>query len=293
MATALTVLGLFRLASPHAHMEFNPPPRSLLAARQDTPTKLDGVWLCRQGGPYRAFAQGRVFYPPSHPLAPPLTVRPAACFADAGEARTAGYAPAPPPPQSIVVDGVYLVPVGADVLRRCQLAANMLKIAVPCPAMLPVPLPGGPSAQCDAEPFGGRRCTFNGQFFLAQRGFPVPPGQRGLLGSVGNLTTALVITALRGPRPFDPARNLYGADACSHLRRFGSPKLVLSDGVAVPGGLFECKGHADNFSELRGSDILMWSERGVAVGIASFGHVPLSRHLLLALAGHLPLVPPA
>ncbi len=60
-----------------------------------------------------------------------------------GTSREAGAASAPnkPPPKAEVIDGVPLVRATASQRHECQKFANYLKRAIPCPGLLPDPIP--------------------------------------------------------------------------------------------------------------------------------------------------------
>jgi len=101
------------------------------------PVALGNTWACPSGG-LRAYRSGMVYYPWYYPAAVPVGIKPTRCYRTARDAESAGFRLALPPTGGVVLDGVYLVPAGAQTKSVCQDAANQLGIVIPCPTLLPV-----------------------------------------------------------------------------------------------------------------------------------------------------------
>ena len=101
------------------------------------PIAIGGAWDCPSGHAVRAYDSGRLYYPGYYPLPLPYEIRPARCFKTGSEAATKGFRLAPPPPGSIVFDGVYLVPVQPQVHDECAKAATAVGLSFPCPTLVP------------------------------------------------------------------------------------------------------------------------------------------------------------
>jgi hypothetical protein len=99
------------------------------------PHAIGNTWACPPV--WNKAYQSRYFYPSYHPAPPSLQTKPTRCYRTDAEARAAGYKLAPAPPGTAVIDGVYLVPASSLVKSSCQAAATQLRIAIPCPTLLP------------------------------------------------------------------------------------------------------------------------------------------------------------
>jgi hypothetical protein len=260
---ALVVTGRWQRQPPR------PPATSPPAAAAATPVSLGPTWACPLAAPVPGFADHHS-YPPGHPAAPPRTLRPVACYQTTGQATAAGYPPAPPPAGTLAVGGVYLVPTGGRLHRRCRQAADGLGFAVPCPGLLPALSPhAAPPAPCDQR-FG---CERGGVFVLEEEGFPVPPGY---VGAAGQAQGRLVVAA--ADRAADHVA------ACEGQRR--PVATVTLHGR--PGRLVECSGAGLHYHSV----LVRWRERGVVMVVSVLGHTQLHRQLAMTVAEHTQVVPP-
>jgi hypothetical protein len=237
------------------------------------PVSLGPTWTCPLGAPVAGFADRRS-YPPGHPAAPPPTVRPVACYQTAAQATAAGYPPAAPPKGTLEVGGVYLVPTGQGLVRRCQQAADGLGFAVPCPGLLPARSPGAvPPAPCD------RRfpCQQGAGFVLEEDGFVVPPGY---VGVAGQAQGRLVVAA---------ARRGTGRVAAHVVACQGRQQPVATVTVhRTWGRLLRCSGSGVHY----GSVLLRWQERGVVMVVSVLGHTRVQQRLAMSVAAHVRVMPP-
>ena len=267
LVTALVVTG----RSQHLAADGQPARPSAAPGAGITAVSLGPIWACPLLAPVPAFAD-RHSYPPGHPAAPPSGTRPAACYPSTVQAAAAGYPPAPPPPGTLEVGGVYLTPpTGRWFQQRCQQAADSLGFAVPCPTLLPATSPHAVPPQPCGRQFP---CLRGGAFLLDQDGFVVPPGS---VGGAGQAQGRLAVAAVS--RPDDPAA------ACEQRKRLVA--TVTLHGMA--GQLVECGGaglHHD-------STLVRWRERGVVMAVSVLGQARLQQRLALTVAEHTQVVPPS
>jgi hypothetical protein len=246
------------------HPSSQPAARSAAAAAAATPVSLGPLWTCPLAAPVPGFADHHS-YPPGHPATPPRTLRPVACYPTGGQAAAAGYPPAPLPAGTLAVGGVYLVPTGDRLQRRCQAAADRLGFAVPCPGLLPAMSPHAvPPAPCDQR----FACEEDFGFLLEEDGFLVPPDYVGPSGQdAGRLVVAAATNRAAEPMVACEDQQRPVATAAVHGR---------------PGRLVDCLGaglHHD-------SVLVRWRERGVVMVVSVLGHTQLQRQLALTVAGH-------
>jgi hypothetical protein len=237
----------------------------------DAPYRIGERLACPLRRPVLATSDGRS-YPPGHPARPPREAAPVACYDTVAAASAAGYALAPLPAGVLDLGGVYLVRTPAGLRDQCRRAAERLGFAVPCPALRPLPSPGAPPPAVCTPPSPCGEPDFG--FLLQATGFLVPSGYVGGFRDTG---ARLAVAAAR--RPAAPAV------ACPGERPM-APVTVRR----ATGGLFGCPPgpgpHSDHL-------LVRWRERGTTMAVSVSGGTGLHRRLVLALAGHLELVPPA
>src|SRR5439155_22243397 len=115
-------------SSPPVHGSMTPSPAG-------QPPEVIGrtAFLCPAG--YGFIAVGSLYYPPTYPSPPGLSVRPARCYQASADAEAAGYALAPPPQGDLQIGFVYLVPADETFLAACRASGRRLGFAVPCPSL--------------------------------------------------------------------------------------------------------------------------------------------------------------
>ncbi len=104
------------------------------------------------------------------------------------QATAVGLAMTQRSPKPEIVDGVPLTPVTASQRSQCQRFASRLKRPMPCPGLLPVPIPvppdysGPPCLGVFGETACGRAAiqVSRSSFVLSQSNFKVPPGYVGV-----------------------------------------------------------------------------------------------------------------
>jgi hypothetical protein len=239
-------------------------------AAADGPYRLDGGYGCPLGRPVLAMADGRS-YPPGHPARPPQHARAVACYQTPEQAAAAGYRPAPLPAGALVIGGVYLAPTDRAFRSRCQLAADRLGFAVPCPGLLPTSTPGTAPPKLCTQRFP---CERGRGFFLRREGFQVPPGY---LGVDKQPQGSIEITAAPTRKP--TVVNL----ACQTERPIATVRVQGSRAVLVG-----CPGWSSS-----GQVTLRWSHAGTRISVSLQGASVVNQQLAIALATHLRLVRPA
>jgi hypothetical protein len=264
LVLALVVTGRV-LGGPDLPSSVRPP----ATAPAPAPYRVGDRLACPHTQPVLATSDGRS-YPLGHPARPARSADPVACYATVAEATAAGYPEAPLPAGALELGGVYLVPVPETVPRDCRRAARRLGLAVPCPRLRPTPLLGSPPPAVCPRPCGDPGFGF----LFEDAGFLVPSGYVGAYPEVGR---RLVVAAARRPTA--------AAVACAGERPV-SPARVRGR----VGGLFACPpGTSPHYEGL----LLRWREGGAVLALSVTGDPAEVRRLVLALAAHLELVPPA
>jgi hypothetical protein len=246
------------------------PARSLTANTQ-APYRIGGTVDCPPAWPVLAMSN-HASYPAGHPARPPAGARPVACYQTAGQAASAGFAPAPLSPGALEVGRVYLTPPSRAFRASCQRVADRLGFAVPCPGLLPTSAPGtAPQGLCEASP------ACRPGLLVFTRVENVAPF--GYVGAVGGYTS-LGIVAM--PAPGEPDRR---GLRCPAEYRIGMPTVHRVRAV-----LAVCP--HDPPSVLGGSVLVRWSERGTVVVVTTPGSGAVNQLLVIALADHVRLVGP-
>ena len=269
LVTALVITGCWQ------DLAGRPPaPAAGPTAAADSPYRLNDGYRCPLGRPVLAMADGHS-YPPGHPARPPHDARPVACYQTPEEAAAAGYRPAPLPAGALVIGGVYLTRTDRAFRSGCQLAADRLGFAVPCPELLPTRPPGtAPPRVCERRyPYP---CQQGLPFGLHHAGFQVPPGY---LGVDKQPQGSLEISA--APAPKSTAAIDRGV-ACETERRIATVRVQGSRAVLVG-----CPGWSSS-----GQVTLRWTQSGVLISVNLQGASVVNQQLLIALAEHLRLVRP-
>lgn len=205
-------------------------------------------------------------------------------------------------PRATVVDGVPLAPLDAEQRSECKQFASELNRPIPCPGLLPVPIPVSASSTLPYPCFGQlgeEQCgpaiieTNHDEFFLNQSNFEVPPGYVGVTvtqyggtatpvrsidgGSLGHF----VFTAQRQPSTPLPTY-------CSPLSAGRTPRVRTA--VA---SIYQCasSGGGPGTEELiMGHDLLEWDAAGFTCEVSFHGHSRLNLDLDLAVARAVTLV---
>lgn len=204
------------------------------------------------------------------------------------------------------VDGVPLIPITASQRAACQRFADQLKRPVPCPGLLPDPIPVSPtsSAASCLSVLGEDGCgpakiqESGGVFLLSQSNFQVPAGYVGVTFEQNN--GAVVPETSVSGGPLGHFVFMAGRDLQSYLRNepgrhvppvptYCSPMRV-DEAIRVHGAIatpYECSdssGAPGELELLMGHDVLAWNDKGVTCEVSFHGHSQVNVDLNIAVA---------
>jgi len=203
---------------------------------------------------------------------------------------------APPPsipvPQvsAKVIDDVPLNPITVKEWQECQKVADATHAPVPCPTLLPVPIPGSLTALNCANsnlptcgrPFIGASGTY---FLVDQYSFEVPDGYIGFEPGIGHF---VIMSARHFNARADPAlRPTPIPGYCALVPHL--PPLVVHRSNA---SMYECGQDpgpsapiADQYMEtVSGHEMVKWRQAGVTCEVSFHGHVTVNQDLAVAIA---------
>ncbi len=228
---------------------------------------------------------------------------------DAAQAQSAAFASATPTPKAEVVDGVPLVPTTKAQRAECQRFADHLKRPVPCPGLLPDPIPvstadaAGPCFH-QVGAFGEASCgpagiQVDGNLFeLSQANFQVPPDYVGVTFQQSSGAMAPEVSISGGPLghfvfmsgtdlPY-VMTNKRGKGAAP-VPSYCTP-LNAASRVRVHGGtakLYQCADSRTSPSQLEivtGHTLLVWNDAGITCEVSFHGHSQVNVDLDVAVA---------
>lgn len=212
-----------------------------------------------------------------------------------------------------VVDGVPLVPITAAQRMDCEQFADQLKRPVPCPGLLPDPIPVSPTssaASCLGE--GGEDgcgpATIQldgGVFWLQQSNFQVPYGYVGVTFQQYS-GKVVPMTSISGG-PLGHFVFMTGTDLQSIMGNEGGRAVLpvpsycrpmkLQKTTPVHGSVatvYQCS-DSSNFGEIEtilGHDVLVWNDSGITCEVSFHGHSQVNVNLDIAVADATELVSP-
>lgn len=215
-----------------------------------------GTALCPQGFEYAAATSTHRYYAPNYPR--PLTVEKGitVCFATEGQARAAGFRPAPLPDGDVQFGSVILGHPSGQVRRACARAQTNLRQPLMCPSVLPVPWEDGgdcPGSGC-AQLAG---VDIDGTFLAA-------PGYRGVAPGEGHMNIWATRSRVLGCPYVHPHRHTV----------FRGHRATW---YWCPAGSDEDSGHV----------VLVWRQQGVIYGVTTHGHTRFNMRLVTYIASHL------
>lgn len=220
-----------------------------------------------------------------------------------------------PEPKAEVVDAVPLIPATAAQRQECQKFANHLKRPVPCPGLLPDPIPdtaASAAEQCIGEvgAFSETACGpaaidwFGNTFELSQSNFEVPSSYIGVTFEQSNGSVVPEPSISGGPLghfvfmagtdlPFVMTHKRGGNLApvpsyCSHLS---------GDRVRVqeqPASVYQCGSDLslNQFELVSGHTLLVWKDAGITSEVSFHGHSQVNVDLDIAVANATVLLSP-
>jgi hypothetical protein len=213
-----------------------------------------------------------------------------ACSSTTPAAKAPAQSTPVPQVSATIIDGVPLNPITAEEWQECQHVADATHAPVPCPTLLPVPMPGSQTALSCAAMSGmvcGRPAiAASGSYFLInQYGFVVPAGYVGQLPGSGHF---VVMSARHFNARVDPAlRPTPIPGYCAPVPQH--PPLVVHSSVA---SMYECGQDpgpsapiADQYIEtISGHELVEWRQDGVTCEVSFHGHSMVNQDLAVAVA---------
>jgi hypothetical protein len=234
---------------------------------------------------------------------------------ETSEAQSSALARSTPGPRAEVVDGVPLVRTTKAERAQCQRFADHLKRPVPCPDLLPDPIPIPPtSSACFGEvgALGEASCgpagiQLDGNLFeLSQSNFRVPPDYVGVSFEQDNGKMVPDTSISGGPLGHFVfmagtdlkyvMTNQRGKDVVpipSYCSPLDAARLIHVHGHVAK--LYQCADSPNSRTETQivlGHTVLVWNDAGVTCEVSFHGHSQVNVDLDVAMANGTVLVPP-
>ena len=221
-------------------------------------------------------------------------------------ANAVGLAMTQRAPKAEIVDGVPLTPVTAYQRSQCQKFASRLRRPMPCPGLLPVPIPvppaysGPPCLGVLGETACGRAAiqVSRSLLLLSQSNFTVPPGYVGVTFQQYNGAVVPMQSISGGPLGHFVfmAGTTMPAAVGNGSRRGASPvpaycaPQMTSTPLRVNGAtakLYQCSdsgGGPDVFQLIMGHQLLVWNQAGITCEVSFHGISQVNVDLDVAVA---------
>jgi hypothetical protein len=235
--------------------------------------------------------------------------------ARSGRDASAAVVPSGLAPKAEIVDGVPLIPTTATQREECQRFADHLKRPVPCPGLLPEPIPytsASAAERCIGEvgAFSETACgpaaieSFGNTFEHSQSNFQVPSGYVGVTFEQSN--GAVVSQASISGGPLGHFVFMAGTDLSYVMtHRHGRNVAVVPsyclrlNGTQFhvqqrPASVYQC-GSDQSLNQLElvsGHTLLAWRDAGITTEVSFHGHSQVNVNLDVALANATVLVAP-
>jgi len=220
-------------------------------------------------------------------------------------------------PRAEMVDDVPLIPMTKEQRGECQLFADHLKRPVPCPGLLPEPIPVSPTSAAVACPgdygaLGEGSCgpagiEVSGNLFqLSQSNFQVPPGYVGVSYEQNNGAEVPEASISGGPlghfvfmsgvdmqQVMTNSRGKDVAPVPSYCSPLHPVRPTRADGD--PGKLYRCADASNSPADIRiveGHTLLVWKDAGITCEVSFHGHSQVNVQLDVAVADATVLVSP-
>jgi lysophospholipase L1-like esterase len=220
-------------------------------------------------------------------------------------------------PTAEVIDGVPLIATSKGQRAECRTFADELKRPVPCPGLLPDPIPVTPTTAATLCPrvygaFAEGSCgpaameVTRELFEISQSNFQVPPDYVGV--SIEQNNGAIVPDTSISGGPLGHFVFMSGAEMrqvmTNSLDRGGAPvpsycsPLDVSSTIRVhgiPAKLYQCGDAMKPLAEtqiVEGHTVLVWSDRGITSEVSFHGHSQVNVDLDTAVANATFLVSP-
>ena len=230
--------------------------------------------------------------------------------AQAGAARVTTS----PTPAAKVVDGVPLVPFSASQRAQCQRLADQMKRRVPCPGLVPSPIPvttlpsSGPCLGVFGENACGPAVIQRSRSFLemSQSNFRVPPGYVGVTFQQYNGAVVPMRSISGGPLGhfvFMTGSDLQSVVVGTHPKGVAPvPSYCVPVQTSKPSRvsgaaarLYQCPETSNGpatFQLYMGHELLVWNDGGMTAEVSFHGLSPVNADLDVAVADATVLVSP-
>lgn len=220
-------------------------------------------------------------------------------------------------PKAEMVDGVPLIPASKEQRAECRTFADSLRKPVPCPGLLPDPIPVTPTTAATLCPrdygaFGEGSCgpaaieVHKKLFEISQSNYQVPPGYVGV--SHEQYNGAVVPDTSISGGSLGHFVFMSGTDmrhVMTNGRDKGAPPVPrycsLLDRSSVirvhghPAKLYQCGNASNPLTEIQiveGHTLLVWSDGGITSEVSFHGHSQVNVDLDVAVANATVLVSP-
>lgn len=227
---------------------------------------------------------------------------------DSAQAQSAAFDSSTSGPKAEVVDGVPLIPTTRVQRAECQRFASHLKKPVPCPGLLPDPIPVTPALVIDCigqvGAIGEGSCGPAGievdgkLFLLSQANFQVPPSYVGVTfeqynGAVvpersisgGPLGHFVFMSGTDMQQVMTNTRGKHAAPVPPYCSPLDPSSLIRVHGHLAK--LYQCGNASNPLTEtqiVEGHTLLVWNDAGITCEVSFHGHSQVNVDLDVAVA---------
>jgi hypothetical protein len=225
------------------------------------------------------------------------------------QAQGSDFASAASGPRAAMVDGVALIPMSKQQRGECRTFADNLKRAVPCPGLLPHPIPVSPTTAATLCPgdygaFGEGSCgpaaieVSKKLFEISQSNFQVPPDYVGVSFEQNNGDVVPDTSISGGPLGhfvFMSGTDMEEVMANSRVKGVAPVPpyclpFALSRQIRVhghPAKLYQCGDASKSLTEtqiVEGHTLVVWNDGGITCEVSFHGHSQVNADLDVAVA---------
>lgn len=220
-------------------------------------------------------------------------------------------------PRAGLVDGVPLIPTSKEQRGECRTFADNLKRPVPCPGLLPDPIPVSPTTAATLCPyeygaFGESSCgpaaieVNRSLFLVSQSNFQVPPGYVGVSYEQNNGSEVPETSIAGGPlghfvfmsgtdmrRVMTNVRGRNVAPVPPYCLPLDPSSVIRVHGHRAQ--LYQCGSASHPLTEtqiVEGHTLLVWNDGGITSEVSFHGHSEVNVDLDVAVANATVLVSP-
>jgi hypothetical protein len=187
------------------------------------------------------------------------------------------------------VDGVPLIPSTPGERSQCQKIANATHAPVPCPGLIPDPIP---TSQSSANCLGGEQVTCGSPeientlpfFSWNQMSFQVPPRYVGVPGETTLDGEPLGHFVVYSGKNLNLSRTRTASPLPVYCARTAQNRTLRVHGVMAR--MYECSNRSNGKSvELDvGHELLIWTQNGITCEVSLHGHSQVNQDLDVVIA---------